>query len=68
MVPEEFVAYTEKCVNKELPAVQIDIQVTVNGKESKHFQDIISSFERKMKDEIEIKLMSNIQQLNDNEQ
>ena len=57
MVPEDFVRFTEKCMTKELPKVEIDIKVTVDGEESRHSKDILSSFEKKMKDEIQMKLL-----------
>ena len=53
---------------KEFPKVEIDIKVTVDGEESRHSKDILSSFEKKIKDEIQMKLTSSIQKLTDNDQ
>ena len=53
---------------KELPKVEIDIKVTVDGEESGHFKEIISSFEKKIKDEIEMTLMTNSKKSTENEQ
>ena len=66
-VKEQFIKYTERCI-RNVPDVQIHIELKVDGVESTQFDDFLAGEEKKIQEEIEFKLMSDVPKLTDNEQ
>ena len=57
-VPDEYVIYIDRCLAKDLPTLDIDIQLKVNGQVSSQFDDILKDYEKQMKEAIQLKLIS----------
>ena len=57
-VPDKYVTYINRCLAKDLPALDIAIQLKVNGQVSSQFDDILTDYVRQMKEAIQLKLMS----------